>query len=196
MLDGLLARPGAKARLAAAEWQNALHKMFVFCCIWALSASLSVSDCGVDQSKLFSDWWRQHWRSSSDVRIGGNANKNIAEYFLDVDSTSTTPLRFEPWQKNNHFFYPVQFDSKTTMVSSVMVPTSDTCSVAFWLDLLVRRHKAVMLAGAAGTGKTQLLSGVLRRLGGAWMSTTINFNYFTTSDGMAWPVLLLFCTVF
>jgi dynein heavy chain, axonemal len=187
MLDGLLSRAGAKSRLSGSDWQSTLHKLFVFGCCWALGCGLSVSDDGVDQAKLFSDWWRQNWRSSGDIKLGGNANKNITEYFLDLDSTGGGPLKFEPWSKNKEFFYSIRFDSKASNMSSVMVPTTETCSAAFWMDLLIKQHKPVMLAGAAGTGKTQLLSGVLQRLGKVWTSSLVNFNFYTTSEGTCTP---------
>ena len=46
-------------------------------------------------------------------------------------------------------------------MTQVTVPTPETCSVSCWMDLLVKMRKPVMLAGPAGTGKTQLVNGML-----------------------------------
>eukprot|EP00937_MAST-01D_sp_MAST-1D-sp2_P001104 g1104.t1 len=179
MLDGMLSNPAVAKRLAdAAEWQDALHKVFVFCAVWACGSGLGVSDGGVDQSKMFSDWWRSTWR---DIKVGNSANKNVNEYFLNTNGSGA--MKFEPWSKNRDFFYPVLFDSKKQAMSSVMVPTGETCAVAYWMDLLIKRGKPVMLCGAAGTGKTQLTSGCLGRIGdpSEWLSCTINFNFYTSA---------------
>lgn len=40
--------------------------------------------------------------------------------------------------------------------AQVTVPTPETCSVTFWMQLLVKMRKPVMMAGPAGTGKTQV----------------------------------------
>lgn len=38
----------------------------------------------------------------------------------------------------------------------ITVPTPETCSVTFWMQLLVKMRKPVMMAGPSGTGKTQV----------------------------------------
>jgi len=40
-------------------------------------------------------------------------------------------------------------------MAEVTVPTAETASVLFWMDMLVQRGCHVMLAGPAGTGKTE-----------------------------------------
>ena len=67
-------------------------------------------------------------------------------------------------------------------MSAITVPTSETCSVAFWMTDLVKRHRPVMLAGPSGTGKTQQVNGILKAMDpSAFLSATINFNFYTTS---------------
>ena len=67
-------------------------------------------------------------------------------------------------------------------MSAITVPTSETCSVAFWMTDLVKRHRPVMLAGPSGTGKTQQVNGILKAMDpAAFLSATINFNFYTTS---------------
>ena len=127
MLDGMFEVEESSA--AGPEWYDALQLRFQR----FLGSGLGVADDGADHSKHFSDRWRNTWRSSKeDIKVGQSANKNVNEYFLNVSGTGT--MKFEPWSKNKDFFYPVQFDSKSMAMSSVMVPTSETCSVAYrWI---------------------------------------------------------------
>lgn len=63
------------------------------------------------------------------------------------------------------------------------VPTAETASATFWMEQRMTQGKAVMLVGPAGTGKTQLVMGVLRTLleqqGSDYLSTKINMNFYT-----------------
>ena len=103
-----------------------------------------VGDDGTDYRKLFSDWWRSTWNS-----VKFPSRENVFDYFLSNDSNS-----FDSWVKSP-FFYSVDFDGQQSSMNEVTVPTSETCSVAFWMNMLVGMSKPVMLAGPAGTGKTQ-----------------------------------------
>lgn len=73
MMDGLL----TPANTSTVE---SLEKVFVFCMIWAMGSSLTVSDDGTDYQKLFSDWWRSEW-------------KKVSQNLVD----DVVLLRFEPW---------------------------------------------------------------------------------------------------
>ena len=71
-------------------------------------------------------------------------------------------------------------------MTQVTVPTPETCSVAYWMDLLVKLRKPIMLAGPAGTGKTQLVNGMINTLDKShYQRSNINFNYYTTSAVLA-----------
>jgi len=67
-------------------------------------------------------------------------------------------------------------------MASVTVPTPETCSVTFWMKMLVGMRRPVMLCGPSGTGKTQIVNGMLSEFNPAdILSSTINFNFYTTS---------------
>ena len=72
----------------------------------------------------------------------------------------------------------VDYDSSCTM-STVFVPTPETASLRFFLDLMVDLRKPIMFVGGAGVGKTQLVKGKLAQLPEEVLSLTISFNYFT-----------------
>ncbi len=63
--------------------------------------------------------------------------------------------------------------------STVFVPTAETSSLRFFLDLMVELRKPIMFVGGAGVGKTQLVKGKLGSLPEEIMSLAISFNYFT-----------------
>jgi dynein heavy chain len=131
-----------------------------------------VTDDGTDNRKLFSDWWRTEWRT---VKLP--AQYTVFDYWHDPTSNT-----FELWSKSPFLSADMmEYDSSTPM-ASVTVPTPETCSVTFWMKILVGMRRPVMLAGPSGTGKTQIVNGMLASFNPAEMlSSSINFNFYTTS---------------
>ncbi|CAM9114065.1 unnamed protein product, partial [Sphacelaria rigidula] len=151
---------------------------FVFCAIWAFGSALGLGDDGIDYRKLFSDWWRREF--SRKVKLP--ARDTIFDYFLSMEDD--LQCSFEPWKKHN-IFKVIDFDSSKMQMSEVTVPTAETASATFWMEQRMTQGKAVMLVGPAGTGKTQLVMGVLRTLleqqGSDYLSTKINMNFYTSA---------------
>ena len=179
MMDGCL----NEVNTASPE---ALEVVFVYCAVWALGSSLGVSDDGTDYRKMFSDWWRGN--SSDSVKFP--PRDTVFDYWLNPETNT-----FDSWTKSP-FFYSVDYDSRATPMSQVTVPTPETCSVSYWMDLLVKMKKPVMLAGPSGSGKSALVKGMLSGFAGSgndggdasgptMSSATINFNYYTTSSVLA-----------
>lgn len=168
MLDGCLSASNTAS-------PGTLEVVFVYCVVWSFGSSLCVTDDGIDHRKVFSDWWRGEWK---DVKFP--SRDTVFDYWLNPETNM-----FDSWTKSP-FFYSVDFDGKKTPMTQVTVPTPDSCSVAFWMDLLVKSRKPVMLAGSAGTGKTQLVNGMLNNFDPSdTMSATINFNFYTTAAVLA-----------
>eukprot|EP00904_Undaria_pinnatifida_P003126 jgi/Undpi1/12814/HiC_scaffold_7.g02481.m1 len=164
MMDGLL----TPANTSTVE---SLEKVFVFCMIWAMGSSLTVSDDGTDYQKLFSDWWRSEWK-----KVKFPSRETVFDYWLDPETGS-----FEQWTKSPYFF-SIDYDSRVTPMTQITVPTPETCSVTFWMQLLVKMRKPVMMAGPSGTGKTQMVMGMLKMQNADSVTfQTINFNFYTTS---------------
>eukprot|EP00983_Pelagomonas_calceolata_P089506 1157319-Pelagomonas_calceolata.AAC.5 len=63
--------------------------------------------------------------------------------------------------------------------STVFVPTAETSSLRYFLDMMVELRKPIMFVGGAGVGKTQLVKGKLASLPEEIISLSISFNYFT-----------------
>ena len=148
-----------------------LETAFVWCAIWAFGSALIVTDDGTDHRKAFSDWWRNQFKQ---VRLP--TRDTVFDYWLEPQSN-----KFEPW-KASPAFRSVEFNSKLMKMSDVTVPTTETASITFWMGALVKLGAPVMLCGASGTGKTQLINGLLRNLAPEeHISTTINLNFYSSA---------------
>jgi dynein heavy chain len=112
MLDELL-------RPYHGEDPELMEQLFVFCMIWSFGSMLTITDAGFDCRKCFSDWWRSEWKN---VKIP--SRDTVFDYWLDPESNT-----LDTWTKSP-FFYEVTFDSTTTNMSTVTVPTPETAGVA------------------------------------------------------------------
>lgn len=167
MLDGTIT-----AQILSSESADAIEKAFVFAMIWSMGSALTVTDDGTDNRKLFSDWWRTEWR-----QVKMPTQYTVFDYWYDPTSNS-----FELWSKSPFLSADMMDYESTTPMATVTVPTPETCSVTFWMRILVNMRRPVMLAGPSGTGKTQIINGMLVQFDPQEMlSTTINFNFYTTS---------------
>ena len=150
----------------------AFEVAFVFCLIWGFGSVLAIGDDGTDFKKLFSDWFRAKFKA---VKIP--SRDTIFDYWLDPRT-----YKFESW-KSSPAFREIEFDSTVMNMAEVTVPTAETASVSYWLDLLVRRGCHVMLAGPAGTGKTQLVNGLLSSLRPEQhIFTSVSMNFYTSAS--------------
>jgi len=167
MLDGTLT-----SQILESEANDAIEKAFVFAMIWSMGSALTVTDDGTDNRKLFSDWWRSEWRG-----IKMPTQYTVFDYWYDPVNNG-----FDLWSKSPFLSADMMEYDTSTPMASVTVPTPETCSVTFWMKMLVGMRRAVMLAGPSGTGKTQIVNGMLSGFEPSEMlSTTINFNFYTTS---------------
>jgi len=160
--------------------QNLLETYFVFSTIWGFGSGLTVADDGTDFRKKFSDWWRKEWKVGKFQAVKVGSRGLVFDFFYDPN-TST----FEEW-KNSPQFEKVTYDPMMGKpMNEICIPTPETCSISFWMELLISAKRPVMLAGMAGTGKTQLVKGVTGKLCAMpdveLKVTTVNFNYFTSA---------------
>ena len=163
---------------------EALETQFVFAAVWAFGMSLTVADDGTDYRKAFSDWWRGAFK-----KVKFPTRDTVLDYWLNPADG-----KFDTWQASPQFS-EVPFDSRAGAMSEVTVPTRETAAVAFWVAQLIDGgvRTPVMLCGAAGTGKTQMVKGVLRAAqeaasggggGGPVLFTAVNFSFYTTSRAL------------
>ena len=167
MLDGTLSQ-----QILNSEAADAVEKAFVFAMIWSMGSALTVTDDGTDNRKLFSDWWKSEWRT---VKLP--TQYTIFDYWYDPNSNT-----FELWSKSPFLSADMMDYDSTTPMASVTVPTPETCSVTFWMKILVNMRRPVMLTGPSGTGKTQIVNGMLAQFDpNEFLFSVINFNFYTTS---------------
>jgi dynein heavy chain len=151
---------------------DAVEKTFVFCMLWSMGSSLTVTDDGTDHRKLFSDWWRSEWKS-----VKMPTQYTVYDYWYDPEANA-----FDLWSKSPFLSADMMEYESTTPMGDVTVPTPETCSVTYWMKLLVNNRRPVMLAGPSGTGKTQIVNGMVNLFDPQdFLSCTINFNFYTTS---------------
>ncbi|KAL4141307.1 hypothetical protein PRNP1_014428 [Phytophthora ramorum] len=169
-----------------------------FISVWAFGAALTITDDGTDYRKLFSEWWRSEFKT-----IKFPARDTVLDYWLDPNT-----LTFDTWRASP-YFKAVHFDGSVAM-SSVTVSTPETASITSWMSIMVHEQRPFMLCGNAGTGKTQLVQGLLSNLDGRVSggktsavssssaptassivatkgpaaSMSINFNYYTNAPAL------------
>lgn len=74
-----------------------------------------------------------------------------------------------------------EMDSDTPL-QSVLVHTSESIRVRFFLDILMDLKHPVMLVGNAGCGKTVLVNEKLSSLSENYAIQNVPFNFYTTSE--------------
>lgn len=113
----------------------------------------------------FDKWFKQTWTA---VKIPGKGT--VYDYFVNPKTQ-----KFQPWAE---LVTDIDYDGSVPM-STVFVPTAETSSLRFFLDMMVDLRKPIMFVGGAGVGKTQLVKGKLSSLNEDCLSLSISFNYFT-----------------
>ena len=96
---------------------------------------------GVDHRKEFSKWWKETFKTVKFPHRG-----EVWDYYVDRRKKELVP-----WAES---VPAVAYDSATPM-SLVTVPTGETASISYWVDLLLQRGRSSMLVGGAGCGKTE-----------------------------------------
>ncbi|EDW38589.1 GL12690 [Drosophila persimilis] len=146
------------------EW----HELyFVFACIWAFGSAM-FQDQAIDYRVEFSKWWVNEFKTVK-FPSGGT----VFDYFLDSETKT-----FLPWTEKTPKF---ELDSDLPL-QAVIVHTSESIRLRYFLDLLMDKKHPVMLVGNAGCGKTVLVNEKLQSLSENYAVTTIPFNFYTTSE--------------
>ncbi|KAK4326143.1 hypothetical protein Pmani_003308 [Petrolisthes manimaculis] len=143
------------------------EQYFVFALVWAFGSAL-YQDGNIDYRVEFSKWFQQEFRTVK-FPTGGT----VFDYFIERES-----LRFAPWSEKIPKF---ELDPDTPL-QSLMVHTSETVRLKFFIDLLMTKNHPVMLVGSSGCGKSALLNEKLSSLPEEYAVCNVPFNYYTTSE--------------
>jgi dynein heavy chain len=150
-----------------------LEANFVFCAVWAFGAALSIGDDGTDYKKNFSDWWKRSFKT-----VQFPPKDTVFDFYLMEDGT------FDAWDMSPAYT-KVEFDSRSMTMSEITVATSETASVNYWMQALVNGGYPIMLCGLSGTGKTQLVSGLLQSFKPEeHLSLSINMNFYSSGTAL------------
>ena len=147
---------------------SALEIYFVFAAVWGFGGAFTISS-GIDYRKKFSQWWKDTWK---DIKFPHRGE--VYDVFVDKAKKD-----FVSWSE---IVPELEYDSTTTKMSLVTVPTMETVAISFFLDNLLPNKHGLMLIGAAGCGKTAMINGKLRTLPEDFGALTININYYTNSN--------------
>lgn len=108
--------------------------------------------------------WAGAWRTVTSVY------KSVLNQRLNLSSLST-----------DHIFDQALSVRSCSVFQTVLVHTSETICLTYFIDLLLQRGKPIMLVGNAGAGKTILVSDKVAKLKEDYMVAKVPFNYYTTS---------------
>ena len=180
-----------------------LEHIFAMCAVWAFGGSLTVKD-NRDYRKEFSDWWKGEFNKPVKFKSKGT----VFDYFVKMDETKA---EFEEWKS---FMMPkektdgdkpaapstlnnglppnpfegvlanVEYDG-TSPMQNITVPIPETISIKLITKSLIYENHATLMIGNAGSGKTQLIKGILKEVRSLvkpayeYYYLSINFNYYT-----------------
>jgi dynein heavy chain len=182
-----------------------LEHIFVLSAVWAFGGCLTIKDTR-DYRKEFSDWWKGEFNKPVKFKPKGT----VFDYFVKMDETKA---EFEEWkiflikpEKEQAEKPPAQnqaiqadlgtpnpFENVTASVDydgsvpmqNITVPIPETISIKLITKSLMYEGHPTLMIGNAGSGKTQLIKGLLKEIRAAskpsneYYYLTINFNYFT-----------------
>ena len=138
---------------------------FSWACVWAFGGAL-FKDQLVDWREEFSKWYVAEFKS-----IKFPSQGTVFDYYINKDDK-----KFYNWENN---MLPFTYDPELPL-SSAVVHTSETMRIRYWMNLLVKANKPILLVGSPGTGKTAMILDMLKALGDDWLVAQTSFNNYTT----------------
>ncbi|XP_061501815.1 dynein beta chain, ciliary isoform X1 [Anopheles gambiae] len=146
------------------EWYEIYY---VFAVIWGFGSSL-YQDQLVDWRTEFHKWWINEFKA---IRFppGGT----IFSYYIDPETK-----KFNPWTELVPSF---ELDTDIPL-QSMLVPTTETTRLRWFMDILIEDKHPVMLVGGAGSGKSVIVADKLSSLSYKYAVTNVPFNFYTTSE--------------
>ncbi|KAI8425202.1 hypothetical protein MSG28_007025 [Choristoneura fumiferana] len=146
------------------EWYEVY---FVFSVLWGFGSAL-FQDQLVDWRNEFSKWFCNEFKQIKFPSTG-----NVFSFFIDPETK-----KFLPWSERVENF---ELDPDLPL-QSLLVSTSETTRIRFFMDLLIPKQKPVMLVGSAGSGKTVSVAAKLNALSDSYAITNVPLNFYTTSE--------------
>ncbi|KAJ7345633.1 hypothetical protein JRQ81_001583, partial [Phrynocephalus forsythii] len=139
---------------------------FAFASVWAFGGAL-LQDQLIDYRMEFSRWWIKEMRTVKFPSQG-----TVFDYFIDPETK-----KFTLWSEK----IPSLEMEPDVPLQTVLIHTSETIRLRYFVDLLLEKGQPIMLVGNAGVGKTVLMTDTFTKLSEEYMVTKVPFNYYTTS---------------
>ncbi|EZA54880.1 Dynein beta chain, ciliary [Ooceraea biroi] len=140
---------------------------FVFAAVWAFGSSM-FQDQTVDYRVEFTKWWINEFK-----QVKFPAQGTVFDYYIDNETKS-----FVPWTERLPKF---ELDPELPL-QAVLVYTSESIRIKYFLDLLMPEKHPIMLVGTAGCGKTVLVADKLLQLSENYAVSNVPFNFYTSSE--------------
>ncbi|KAJ8682461.1 hypothetical protein QAD02_018253 [Eretmocerus hayati] len=140
---------------------------FVFAAIWAFGSAM-FQDQTIDHRLEFHKWWTNEFKQIKFPSPG-----TVFDFYIDPETKT-----FVPWTQRLPKF---ELDPDLPL-QAVLVYTSESIRIRYFLDLLMAQKHPVMLVGPAGCGKTVLVAEKLLQLSENYAIANVPFNFYTTSE--------------
>lgn len=90
-----------------------------------------------------------------------------------------------PWLKNEDVTFPPE-----AQLSEIIVPTKETSSIVYWLELFTTKKWPILISGPTGTGKTATIVNYMRSLPkDKYLLNNINLSAKTTAQQVCFYVI-------
>jgi dynein heavy chain len=170
----VLERPNISTEDAAKPIDlNKLEHVFNMCACWAYGGCLTEKD-NKDYRKEFSNWWRTEFKP-----VKFPAKGLVFDYFVSFEENKVS---FSEWKNK---MTTIEYD-RSMQMQSITVPIPETVSLKELSKYLIFEKHAVLYIGEAGSGKTQLIKGLLKeirtKMPNDFYYSNINFNFYTDAD--------------
>lgn len=150
------------------ECPRELYEMyFSFSVIWGFGSAL-YQDQLIDWRLEFNKWFLLEFKNNKVPTTG-----SIFNYFIDPETKN-----FVPW---SDLITDFEFDADVPL-QSILVPTSETSRLKYFLGILMEKKHPVMLIGGSGSGKSVIVADKINSLSDKFVVTNVPFNFYTTSE--------------
>jgi hypothetical protein len=153
--------------------ENKLEHLFCMCAVWSFGGALTTKD-NINYRKEFSDFWKSKFK-----RVKFPSKGVVFDYFVMLEGLKPV---FEEWKS---LLTDYTYDGSVPM-KNVTIPIPETLSIKNITKNLILMNHASLYIGNSGSGKTQLIKGLLQEIRKEhpedYYYSSINFNYYTDSD--------------